>query len=140
MSTPNRLVDLEARTMTQVAADGQALDRYRRNSRRARGLVAFDPEVGVIYLYSAVFSDGYEVDTDRLTTAAELVDWIYHLRGKLWFSDQHLADFLAVVRESCGDPRTWGKRRGGRRRRRPAGSRFVPYKRRVPPPPPRRWF
>ena len=99
-------------TVAQLSEAAKILGGQDRAARRARGLVCFDGKAGAIYLYSAVHPDGYEVDTDRLKTAAQLVNWIYHLRGKIWFSDQHLSDFLAVVQESCGDPRSWGKAKG----------------------------
>ena len=75
-------------------------------------LVHFDKTAGVIYLNVMDCPTGYEVDTSTLRTAAGLVDWIYHLRTKPWFSSQHLADFLTVVKESCGDPRNWVRKKG----------------------------
>jgi hypothetical protein len=39
---------------------------------------------------------------------SELVDSIYHLRDKSWFTPQHLEDFLELVEAHLGDPRNWG--------------------------------
>ena len=62
-------------------------------------LVHFDETDGVIYLNVMDCPTGYGVDTASLNTAEELVDWIYHLRTKPWFSAQHLADFLRGCEE-----------------------------------------
>ena len=35
------------------------------------------------------------------------IDWIWHLSEKLWFTPQHLADFLYWVDATGLDPRNW---------------------------------
>jgi hypothetical protein len=107
--------DFEYKTMSELAVEFDAVERHDREGRQARGLVWFDKQVGAINLHSRIYAGGYEVDTDDLKTAADLVDLIYHLKGKSWFSIQHLADLLDVVKESCGDPRNWGQTRSAAR-------------------------
>jgi hypothetical protein len=114
----NDEVHFECRTASQLAVEFDAVKRYVRRLRNARGLVWFDEKAGAIYLYSPIHPGGYEVDTDSLKTAADLVNWIYHLKDKMWFSIQHLADLLDVVKENCGDPRNWPPPKPRRRARR----------------------
>jgi len=43
-------------------------------------------------------------------THSELVDWIFHLRDKVWFTAQHLDDLLQLIPKHIGHPRNWGKK------------------------------
>lgn len=36
----------------------------------------------------------YEVDLDRCRNRAELADWCHHLADKVWFTMEHLKQFL----------------------------------------------
>lgn len=38
----------------------------------------------------------YEIDLERITTSAQMLDWIYQLRGKMWMRSVDIADLVAA--------------------------------------------
>jgi hypothetical protein len=36
----------------------------------------------------------YEVDLERCNTSAEILDWIFQVKNKMWCSDKDIADLL----------------------------------------------
>src|SRR5947199_285017 len=55
------------------------------------GCAEYVSETNVIWLH--VENMRYEVDLDRCKTAKELVDWLFHLAGKVWCKGSVLTDF-----------------------------------------------
>jgi len=39
----------------------------------------------------------YRIDLERCLTSAQLLDWIYQIRGKVWCSDVVLAEFVDIM-------------------------------------------
>lgn len=46
----------------------------------------------------------YEVNLEEMTTV-NFIDWIFHLREKIWFTPQMQDDFFAAFEEACEDNR-----------------------------------
>ena len=59
----------------------------------------YRPENETIRLYCYPGGGFYEVDVERITTAARLAGWIRQLIGKSWLTPQALWDFLWTVDE-----------------------------------------
>jgi hypothetical protein len=41
----------------------------------------------------------YDVDLEKMNTSAEMLDWIFQVRGKAWASDQDMGDLLTALDE-----------------------------------------
>ena len=41
----------------------------------------------------------YYVDLEKMNTSAEMLDWIFQVRGKAWASDQDMGDLLTAFDE-----------------------------------------
>lgn len=39
----------------------------------------------------------YEIDCERIKTSADLLDWVFHLRGKYWVAAEDLIDLLDLM-------------------------------------------
>lgn len=43
----------------------------------------------------------YEIDLERCTTPAQLLDWIYQLHGKTWMTPDLMGKFLSAIQDAC---------------------------------------
>ena len=42
---------------------------------------------------------GYYVDLEKMNTSAQMLDWIFQVRGKVWASDQDMGNLLTALDE-----------------------------------------
>lgn len=73
---------------------------------------AFDPSALTIERESF---PTYQIDVELLRTSAEVLDWIFQLRSKTWFTpkDSHdLLEILYVVVDPQANLCSWGAERG----------------------------
>jgi hypothetical protein len=83
-------------------------ERKHREGIKKRGLVRYVKGDG-FYFKDGESSEYGPLEDDSTNTLFELVDTIYHMREKAWFTQQQLSDFLDLVQEHLGDPRSWPK-------------------------------
>lgn len=68
------------------------LDGKRRTKRWGNWVVFLKPYYCIEHEPS-----GYWIGFNRLNTCAEIMDWLFQLRQKTWFSSQDASDFLTLI-------------------------------------------
>ena len=58
--------------------------------------MTFEPLVTVKNGYF-VLPDGYEIECSRIMNYKQLVQWLWHLSGKTWFTGDLPSDFIECV-------------------------------------------
>lgn len=41
----------------------------------------------------------YEIDCERIKTSQDLLDWVFHLRGKHWVAPEDIVDLLDLMND-----------------------------------------
>lgn len=44
--------------------------------------------------------NGYEIDLEKITSSASMLDWIFHVTDKLWCSPEDARDLLRILRKA----------------------------------------
>jgi hypothetical protein len=83
------LKDLQfnAGDISYCSVDGGKWEHFHANK-----ICKYDPKLRVINLWQGYA--WYEVDLDRCRNPQELLDWMHHLSGKVWCTNDHLAEFF----------------------------------------------
>ncbi|MFO1006218.1 MAG: hypothetical protein U0929_09675 [Planctomycetaceae bacterium] len=89
----NKLRELSSRPISLVELDELVeLQHEKRMEEIAeRGLVRIDPADGLIILNGV-----YEID-EEIDSVPKFIDWLFHLREKVWFTAQMQDDFLYLL-------------------------------------------
>ncbi len=75
--------------------------------QRDVGTWTFDPDLRVLNHNG---QPAYQIDLDQITSAANVLDWIFQLEEKDWAKDAEIADFVRAIlylfgRGFCGSGR-----------------------------------
>lgn len=75
------LKDLPIKTMEEIEAEGDKLVKLRRD---------------LIFVFDAEGRE-YEIEISRITDTRDIIDWLYHLLQKGWFTKDHAERFIEVA-------------------------------------------
>jgi len=64
-------------------------------------MVTFDKEERTIEVRNHTGHWLYEIDLERCTTPAQLLDWIFQLHGKTWMTPEMMDEFLSAIQHAC---------------------------------------
>lgn len=85
---------LRAKTLLEIMAE-----QADRKPKLKNGIAEYVPENETI-LFRIPTGGTYEVDLDRCRTHEEALDWIFHLKEKVWVTAVVLFDFLTTLNEA----------------------------------------
>ncbi|ABK18103.1 hypothetical protein Sfum_2423 [Syntrophobacter fumaroxidans MPOB] len=70
-------------------------------SRGNEPMITFDKEERTIEVRNHTGRHVYEIDLERCTTPAQLLDWIFQLHGKTWMTPEMMDEFLSIIEDVC---------------------------------------
>lgn len=68
-------------------------------ARSSQGRWRYEPDALVLALYDDRERYIYEVDLERCTTSAEVLDWIMHVAGKHWSTPEVVAGLIHALNQ-----------------------------------------